>query len=44
MKYSEIKFRSSLSFSEELLKRVSNESSLFNDEINALTNEIKKEY
>ena len=44
MKYSEIKFRSSLSFSEELLKRVSNESSLSNDEIVALTNEIKKEY
>ena len=44
MKYSEIKFRSSLSFSEEILKRVSNESSLSNDEIVALTNEIKKEY
>ena len=44
MKYSEIKFRSSISFSEELLSKVSKESSLSKEEINSLTLEIKKEY
>ena len=44
MKYSEIKFRSSILFSEELLSKVSKESSLSKEEINSLTLEIKKEY
>ena len=44
MKYSEIKFRSSISFSEELLIKVSKESSLSKEEVNSLSLEVKKEY
>ena len=44
MKYSEIKFRSSISFSEELLIKVSKESSLSKEEVNLLSLEVKKEY
>lgn len=44
MKYSKIKFRSSISFSEELLIKVSKESSLSKEEVNSLSLEVKKEY